>query len=647
MKKLLLLLSIVFITIQSFGQATGYDLSNFASSGSIGTASTTVDVYSRINIIQTTPSISLTVPKPTNTTTKVTEVWITNKGTASFNLRPLPDTSVFRVDTGQCVILKWVGAKYSVVGKGSAVDLSGYMPKSGGTFTGNVNGVTPTELGYVAGATSNIQTQINGKQATFGSQSANLVYRSGNSGGVPTFSALTIPDLPAIAAISTNVATVTAGDSYQTVVNKLQSQVTDAYAYADFLKAKSIRQGRFSNRTSVAFGSRMPWLDGFASDAVITTATSRLAHRSQQGVSEISLFFLNFESIRSAVLANTNDITIEASIEYPAGTFTRVTFNSGSTSALVKYGQYLESDPVSVIIPNNTVFWTRTNVLVTAGQKWIYTHQTYSTYNSEGVVVGSNSVMSGTITTSNTRCFGPSLILGTQSTNKKCVYLVGDSLSVGLGDDGSGIPNLGSGISGGIFYRAFSYNYPVIQGNVPGQALANYRTNGGRKIFPFMSACEAMICELGVNDIKAGVTFATLQADYVYLWDLFFAKGVPVYQTTITPVSKSTDGWVTTGNQTTDISNPVRVNVNNWIRDGAPMYKDTRLPAPTGSSGSNIIRMGSAYHPVVKYYEIADLVETARDSGIWKAGYTTDGLHGVPTSYAIMSAAITLSDFNK
>lgn len=198
MKKLLLLLSIVFITIQSFGQATGYDLSNFASSGSIGTASTTVDVYSRINIIQTTPSISLTVPKPTNTTTKVTEVWITNKGTASFNLRPLPDTSVFRVDTGQAIILKWIGAKYSVVGKGSAVDLSGYMPKSGGTFTGNVNGVTPTELGYVAGATSNIQTQINGKQATFGSQSANLVYRSGDAGGIPTFSSLSISDLPTL-----------------------------------------------------------------------------------------------------------------------------------------------------------------------------------------------------------------------------------------------------------------------------------------------------------------------------------------------------------------------------------------------------------------------------------------------------------------
>lgn len=53
MKKLLLLL--LLLPILAFGQATGYVLPNFSSSGSIGTAAATVDVYSRININQTTP----------------------------------------------------------------------------------------------------------------------------------------------------------------------------------------------------------------------------------------------------------------------------------------------------------------------------------------------------------------------------------------------------------------------------------------------------------------------------------------------------------------------------------------------------------------------------------------------------------------
>lgn len=36
-----------------------------------------------------------------------------------------------------------------------------YLKLSGGTLTGNLNGVTPTEIGYLSGATSSLQTQIN------------------------------------------------------------------------------------------------------------------------------------------------------------------------------------------------------------------------------------------------------------------------------------------------------------------------------------------------------------------------------------------------------------------------------------------------------------------------------------------------------
>ena len=36
-----------------------------------------------------------------------------------------------------------------------------YLPLSGGTLTGNLNGATPTEIGYLSGVTSAIQTQIN------------------------------------------------------------------------------------------------------------------------------------------------------------------------------------------------------------------------------------------------------------------------------------------------------------------------------------------------------------------------------------------------------------------------------------------------------------------------------------------------------
>lgn len=81
-------------------------------------------------------------------------------------------------------------------------DVTGvYMPLSGGTFTGNVNGVTPTQLTYLNSLSSNVQTQLNGKQAAFTAQASNLVYSGPASGGsaAPTFRSLVAADVPFLA----------------------------------------------------------------------------------------------------------------------------------------------------------------------------------------------------------------------------------------------------------------------------------------------------------------------------------------------------------------------------------------------------------------------------------------------------------------
>ena len=222
MKKLLLLLSIVFVTVTAFGQATGYDLSNFATSASIGTAATTVDVYSRINIIQTTPSITLTVPKPTNTTTKVTEAWIENKGTVSFTLIALPDLVGTVVDTGCAVILKWVGAKYVVVGKGKAIDLSAYIRIDGTSSAttdflniGNYKGIQYNSgTDYAAIALSNgVGVQLNTSKAVeFRSDLAQYKFKNvGGNFGILDVSLLTanrnfqFPDLGGTLALRSDI----------------------------------------------------------------------------------------------------------------------------------------------------------------------------------------------------------------------------------------------------------------------------------------------------------------------------------------------------------------------------------------------------------------------------------------------------------
>ena len=194
MKKLLLLLSIVFVTITAFGQATGYVLPNFASSGSIGTAATTVDVYSRININQTTPSITLSIPNPTNTSTKVTEVWVGNIGTVSFSL-----AHCGVIDTATCVILKWTGSNYSVIGRKAVTSGSGTVTSvsivSANGVSGAVSNPTTTpavtlSLGAITPTSVVASGAISGSNIS-GTNTGDQTNITGNAGTVTTNANLT------------------------------------------------------------------------------------------------------------------------------------------------------------------------------------------------------------------------------------------------------------------------------------------------------------------------------------------------------------------------------------------------------------------------------------------------------------------------
>ena len=50
----------------------------------------------------------------------------------------------------------------------------------------------------------------------------------------------------------------------------------------------------------------------------------------------------------------------------------------------------------------------------------------------------------------------------------------------------------------------------------------------------------------------------------------------------------------------------------------------------------------------VGYFEIADTLETSRNSGIWRSpGFTIDGLHPSPTGYAATVAGIDIAKVSR
>lgn len=137
MKKLIFILLLLPSLI--FAQATGLVISNKPSGGSIGTAATTVDIVSLINLNQTTAGQTLTVPNLT-TATWGKIINISNVGSVSLTISPgglLPP--------GKGAIMRWTGSDWNVTGIGNAGSvISGltldYIPKSNSTGDNIVNG---------------------------------------------------------------------------------------------------------------------------------------------------------------------------------------------------------------------------------------------------------------------------------------------------------------------------------------------------------------------------------------------------------------------------------------------------------------------------------------------------------------------------
>ncbi|MCU1320639.1 MAG: YapH protein [Acidobacteriaceae bacterium] len=143
---------------------------------------------------------------------------------------------------------------------------------------------------------------------------------------------------------------------------------------------------------------------------------------------------------------------------------------------------------------------------------------------------------------------------------------------------------------------------------------------------------------LGTNDINGLVAAATIEANLVTLWKQLTLRGTKPYYGTIVPQNSSTDYWLTLANQSANSYEPQRVLVNKWMRDGAPISSTTGLPVAVGSAIATTNRCvfyvggvaqvnptsgvaapsGPGTHPAAGLFELANSVETAQDSGLWK-----------------------------
>jgi hypothetical protein len=302
-----------------------------------------------------------------------------------------------------------------------------------------------------------------------------------------------------------------------------------------------------------------------------------------------------------------SNTSITAALEYPSGTYQQITF-SGSATGTITSGSNITSDRINNPPPKGAAFWIRAWASCSAGASYHYgiNVNTALGESCNCATTVTDVTMGGAITNVGNFSFRPLAIIG--PTNMPSVGIFGDSRNVGIYDAyANGTYDIGE------IGRSIGLKLPYISVGATGDSAAVYNSNHAKRatVLPWLSH---FICEYGVNDLADGNSAATTEANLQTLW-ASLGKPHRTYQSTMPPISTSTDSWATTANQTTDATNnPKIVTVNTWIRG-----------VPQGVAG---------------YFEVSDAVEDIRGNGKWKApGYTPDGVHETSTaSLAIQTA---------
>jgi hypothetical protein len=331
---------------------------------------------------------------------------------------------------------------------------------------------------------------------------------------------------------------------------------------------------------------------------------SRSWHIARDDITSLQIGFPNWFSATGVDQAIGGIGTVFAAIEYPAATFTRVTWNGGSTSVAIADFATAISDALTISIPNGSTFYVRFFYSGATAAPSSGLSIEIDTARGDAINIAASGLsdltMGGTITNNGSGyIITPCCIIA--QTFKPAVAILGDSIAAGANDSYSDA----SGDIGSIA-RSIGAQCAYMNLGISSEQLTGFITVNSKRRIQLAQYTTHVILGDGRNDLfSAHRTSAQYLADAATLRKIL--PNHKFIETTKFPSTSSTDSWATVGNQTTlnatDETN--RVSVNTAIR-------------------ANIAG-------VAQFGEIADVVESARNSGKFAttgAGTTTaDGIH--------------------
>lgn len=387
--------------------------------------------------------------------------------------------------------------------------------------------------------------------------------------------------------------------------------MANAYAKKNFSRALTRQRQPLSDVSGFGAVNGPLWSNG-------TDLCMNSKHQYKAPIGGYSLVYVyaNFTNQNGDEVDGLNPITVRAAHQpNDAGGYRQPVYFGGKRDVVIEPGGMAFSDPIGVVQAAGSSYWTWTTVSVdAAGKKWPLLQQPQRVPESiAGAVYSatySDLTITGSITNNSQRGYGPVAVLAYPNVaGQPAIGILGDSIAAGSnqGDNGWVQVWLGG--------RYSSQNVAMSSNRISHWVDAPQVT---RRRLPLLDGVTDVIINAGINDVMSGTApdLATFQTRALKLWGMFAAQGKRVHQGTLLPSTDSTDNWATTTNQTVRSYEALRVQINNWIRT---------VPAPLTS-----------------VIDAADGAETARNSGIWKAGYcnsSSGGIHpGTPGVNGIVSA---------
>lgn len=324
-------------------------------------------------------------------------------------------------------------------------------------------------------------------------------------------------------------------------------------------------------------------------------ALSLTYHDTRDDVTALKLAFANWyaDPRQAAVESGAGGpMTVNAKIEYPAGSFHDVLF-SGALSGIAPDGETLISDFVSLEIPKNTRFKVHVRRAWASGGRAIY-NGAWADNPRDALLLGpgADRVRLGESFETNAPGYAapPAAILG--MTTRNSMLILGDSIEYGHGDtyDQTGFK--------GYVARAVGAGMGYINAARGSESSREFMIGHARR-----AGLSAFVTHVFVgydtNDLGASYAPAEAEARLEAVAGMF--PGKVVMTATIPPRTSAAN--VPFKNE------PDRLSLNRWKR--------------------------SPESPFDIVWEYADQVETVHNSGQWRDGYHVDGVHPSPAGHSV------------